>query len=495
MAAHEGGERAQSAVLLRDHRVHRERSLETHTLGSQGAYDGGVGRHPGLHVAGATPVQHAGPGAADDRPERVVAPLVRVADRHHVDMPLQHQGRRARPRRRHHAVALDPLGLRAREPLVGTQRVEVELPRVDVETPRGVLASRRRAGAPTPRPSPSRWARGRGRSGGPRAPARPARPPAAPRGRSVVSQGGAYDPPVPVKPPRCRRETGRPQARSHEHDLHPRDGRTGDQRRGPRQDVRGPARRRRRRPGGTPRRGLRRPRTQRRRQDHPAEDAGHPAPAGAGRGPDLRRRRTPGAPRDPPAARRDGSVRLRRRAAHRHREPLPVRPAAGPRPRGVQRGGGPAARAVRPPGGGEQADQALLRRHASPARPGGQPDHPASPDLPRRADHRARPAHPRADVGDDPGAGPRRLHRPADHAVPRRGRPARRPDRRDRPGHQGRRGHSRRAEVFGRPLDAAAPGHRPRRPHPRRRHRPPDRGRGAGPDPGGAAHQHRPPGR
>ncbi len=49
------------------------------------------------------------------------------------------------------------------------------------------------------------------------------------------------------------------------------------------------------------------------------------------------------------------------------------------------------------------------------------------------------------------------LHRPADHAVPRRGRPAGRPDRRDRPRPQGRRGHSRRAQELGRHLDPPAP--------------------------------------
>ena len=56
----------------------------------------------------------------------------------------------------------------------------------------------------------------------------------------------------------------------------------------------------------------------------------------------------------------------------------------------------------------------------------------------------------------------RRLHGAADHAVPRRGRPARRPDRGDRPRLQGRRGHARRAEDLGRQLDPAAADDRPR---------------------------------
>ena len=125
-----------------------------------------------------------------------------------------------------------------------------------------------------------------------------------------------------------------------------------------------------------------------------------------------------------------------------------------------------------------QADQRLLRGHAAPARPRRQPDHPPAADLPRRADHRARPAHPRPDVGHHPRARHRGLHRPADHAVPRRGRPAGRPDRRHRPRRQGRPGHLRRAQVVGRPQHADAPPHRPRRPREGRRHRPPAGRRG-----------------
>ncbi len=55
----------------------------------------------------------------------------------------------------------------------------------------------------------------------------------------------------------------------------------------------------------------------------------------------------------------------------------------------------------------------------------------------------------------------RRLHGAADHAVPRRGRPARRPDRGHRPRRQGRRGHLRPAQEPGRLLDAAAAAARP----------------------------------
>ena len=69
--------------------------------------------------------------------------------------------------------------------------------------------------------------------------------------------------------------------------------------------------------------------------------------------------------------------------------------------------------------------------------------------------------------------GRRGLHRPADDAVPRRGRPARRPDRGHRPRPQGRRGHAGRAQGLGRQLDAPAAARRRRRPGARLRRRPP----------------------
>ena len=82
----------------------------------------------------------------------------------------------------------------------------------------------------------------------------------------------------------------------------------------------------------------------------------------------------------------------------------------------------------------------------------------AAADLPRRADHRARPAQPPHDVADHPRARRRRRHDPADHPVPRRGRRARRPHRRPRPRPHRRRGHSRRAQAARSP--AATPASR-----------------------------------
>ncbi len=84
------------------------------------------------------------------------------------------------------------------------------------------------------------------------------------------------------------------------------------------------------------------------------------------------------------------------------------------------------------------------------------------------------PAQPQPGVGHRAGAGRRRHHRAAHDAVPRGGRPARRPHRHHRPRPHHRRGHVGRAEGVGRvrrPAGAAAPTpiavRRPRRCSPR----------------------------
>ena len=83
----------------------------------------------------------------------------------------------------------------------------------------------------------------------------------------------------------------------------------------------------------------------------------------------------------------------------------------------------------------------LLRGHAPTARPRRQPGrHPAGA-LPRRADHRSRPAQPGRAVGRAARAGPRRHDAGAHDPVPRGGRPARRPHRRHRQGPHHRPGH------------------------------------------------------
>ena len=72
---------------------------------------------------------------------------------------------------------------------------------------------------------------------------------------------------------------------------------------------------------------------------------------------------------------------------------------------------------------------------------------PTAGAVPRRADHRGSTRAAASTCGRRSSelVG-RRHHRAAHHPVPRRGRPARRPDRRDRPRPGDRRGHSRRAE-------------------------------------------------
>ena len=125
------------------------------------------------------------------------------------------------------------------------------------------------------------------------------------------------------------------------------------------------------------------------------------------------------------------------------------RPAP-PRPRRGPAAGGRAARALRPGRRGDEVGGDVLRRHAAPARPGDDAGRRPADHLPRRADHRARPAQPPHDVAEHPRARRRRRHGLPDHAVPGGGRPARRPDRRARPRHARRRGHRRRAQAAGR---------------------------------------------
>ena len=208
------------------------------------------------------------------------------------------------------------------------------------------------------------------------------------------------------------------------------------------------------RPRGPPRRGVRRPRPQRRGQDDDAEHARDPAPRRRGPGRGLRPRR-----RTPSPTPYDGC------SASPGSSPRSTRTSPPPRTSGSSRGSR-ASGAPRPATRGAElleqfdlteaateADLRLLRRHAPASRPRREPAHPATADLPRRADHRASTRAPAGRCGTPSATWSRDgQHGPAHHAVPRRGRPARRPDRRDRPRPQGRRGHRRRAEVVGRPV-------------------------------------------
>ena len=145
----------------------------------------------------------------------------------------------------------------------------------------------------------------------------------------------------------------------------------------------------------------------------------------------------------PPAGRRHRAVRLGRRESHRHREPLLFAPPA----RAQRR----RRRGARPPScssssaSTEAADRPITK---------------FSGGMRRRLDLAASLiAQPPLIFLDEPTTGldprtrgqmwdtirglvARRLDGPAHHAVPRRGRPARRPHRRHRPRPQGRRGHA-----------------------------------------------------
>ena len=134
------------------------------------------------------------------------------------------------------------------------------------------------------------------------------------------------------------------------------------------------------------------------------------------------------------------------------------------------------ARSVRADRRGRAAGGDLLRRHAPSPRHRHEPDRQPTRALPRRADDRARPAV--ADRGLEDGAGARRPRHDgaAHHAVPRRGRAPRGPDRGPPRGPDHRQRHSRRAQAAA-PADrgrvrreAADPrGHLPRDRRPRRR--------------------------
>ena len=117
-----------------------------------------------------------------------------------------------------------------------------------------------------------------------------------------------------------------------------------------------------------------------------------------------------------------------------------------------------AARRLRADRGRRPAGQGVLRRHAPPARHRRQHRRHPRAAVPRRADHRPRPPQPQPGVGHRPGPRRRGHDRAAHDAVPRRGRPARRPHRHHRPRQGHRRGHQRRAEGARRRGHAPRPG-------------------------------------
>ena len=147
--------------------------------------------------------------------------------------------------------------------------------------------------------------------------------------------------------------------------------------------------------------------------------------------------------RGPPLDQPHRPVRGRRRHAHRPGEPGDDGPAAAPAPAGGPGPGRRAAGRVRPgrrrATGGPPTYSGGMRRRldlaiSMIARP--------AAAVPGRADHRPRPAQPRAAVGHGPAPGRRGRHGPAHHPVPGGGRPARRHGRGARPRPDRRPGHA-----------------------------------------------------
>ena len=122
-----------------------------------------------------------------------------------------------------------------------------------------------------------------------------------------------------------------------------------------------------------------------------------------------------------------------------------------------------AARALRAHRRRRPPREDLQRRHAAPAGPRGGARRRAAGAVPRRADHRPRPALADRPVGDDREPRRRRHDGAAHDPVPRGGRPAGGPDRGRRPRARDRRGHRGRAQGPRRRPAARGHGSRTRR--------------------------------
>ncbi len=177
---------------------------------------------------------------------------------------------------------------------------------------------------------------------------------------------------------------------------------------------------------------MRAARAERGGQDHGRTPADHAAAAGRGFRAGRRARPGPRGRRRPAPDRRHRAVRVGRRGPHRPPEPALVRPAA---PAAGRLGAGRRTpRPLRPDGGRGPARLHLLRRHATPPRPGREPGPPSGGAVPGRTDDGTRPGRPEPDLGrrarPQGGGHDRAPH----HAVPGGGRP---PRRRHRPGGPG----------------------------------------------------------
>ena len=139
------------------------------------------------------------------------------------------------------------------------------------------------------------------------------------------------------------------------------------------------------------------------------------------------------------------AVRGRRRDPQRAGEPRAGRPAAAPAGPGHDRGR--PARALLADRRGRAEGVDLLGWHAPPPRHRDEPHRGPAGHLPRRADDRARPPGAPRGVADRQGTRRARHDGAAHHAVPGRGRAARRPDRDPPRGPDHRERHPRRAQA------------------------------------------------
>ena len=187
------------------------------------------------------------------------------------------------------------------------------------------------------------------------------------------------------------------------------------------QVVHGQSRPARHRPGHPVRHRVRPARSQRRRQDDRDQHPHHPAHPRRRHRSRRRLRRRQRSRQGPRLDRRRRTVRRRRWTAHRRGEPSHDGEARPPRHQARHGPHRRTARTVRPHRGSEEADRHLFRRHGPPLGPGHVADAQPSHRLPRRADHRRRPARTSRHVGHRARAGRTGHDDLPQPPVPRRG--------------------------------------------------------------------------
>ena len=127
VAAGQGRERAEAAVLLADHAVHGERPLEPYAGGEERRDDCQVGRDTGLHVAGPAAVEPAPVTSAENGslPPQVSGSPGGTTSRWPCSTSAGVPSPAVTPRPARTPV---PLDLGPRKPGIGAEFVEVDLP-------------------------------------------------------------------------------------------------------------------------------------------------------------------------------------------------------------------------------------------------------------------------------------------------------------------------------------------------------------------------------